>query len=162
MKNDSFDKIYKSYFEDIKRYLLSLCHDHHKAEDILQETFFRAYLYFEDCNSENIKGWLYKVAYHAFVDITRKQKNAVLKDDSFFSNIPGDKTPEGELLKKERLNKIGLHISALPEKQKQALVLHDFSGLSYEEAAQVMEVTLGYYKILLYRARQAIRMKEGY
>lgn len=160
MRKDSFDEIYRSYFNEINCYLISLCLDHHLAEDILQETFFRAYLYFEDCESENIRAWLYKVAYNAFIDFTRKQKKVAIKDDAFFKELPGGNTPEDKLIRKEKWTRVALHIASLPEKQKQAILLHDFSGLSYQDAADIMEVTLGYYKILIYRARQAIR-SEG-
>ncbi|WP_225983643.1 MULTISPECIES: sigma factor [Bacillaceae] len=41
---DSIDSLYSTYFSDIYRFLFSLCHNHHTAEDLVQETFFRAYL----------------------------------------------------------------------------------------------------------------------
>jgi RNA polymerase sigma-70 factor, ECF subfamily len=50
METNNLDTVYQSYVKDIYRYLRSLCGDHHTAEDLVQETFYRAYLYLEDCD----------------------------------------------------------------------------------------------------------------
>ena len=49
----------------------------------------------------------------------------------------------------------------LPEKHKYAVLLHDFHGLSHDEAAQVMNVKKSHFKVLLFRGRQAIRRRKG-
>lgn len=48
----------------------------------------------------------------------------------------------------------------LPEKHKSAVLLHDFHGLSHQEAAKVMNVQVSHYKVLLFRGRQAIRSRK--
>lgn len=70
----TIEKIYKLYINDVYRYLYSLSCSHHVAEDLVQETFYRAYLYLEDYENQNVKSWLFKVAYHTFVDYIRKEK----------------------------------------------------------------------------------------
>lgn len=52
---ETIDDIYQTYFHDIYRFLLSLCYDHHTAEDLAQETFFRAHLYIENYEGEMLK-----------------------------------------------------------------------------------------------------------
>ena len=76
---ESLESIYHFYFQDIYRFLLSLCRDHHTAEDLVQETFLRAYLHVEDYENASIKSWLFTVAYHAFIDHHRKQKRIEVK-----------------------------------------------------------------------------------
>jgi len=49
----------------------------------------------------------------------------------------------------------------LPEKQKHAVLLHDFHELSYAEAATIMNVSLANFKVVLFRGRQAMRRKKG-
>ncbi|MFD2656343.1 sigma-70 family RNA polymerase sigma factor [Gracilibacillus thailandensis] len=80
----SIDQIYQKYFQDIYRFLLSLSHDHYTAEDIVQETFLRAYLYVEFYDNENVKTWLFTVAYRTFIDHYRKQKKSVSKEGTFW------------------------------------------------------------------------------
>ncbi len=69
LNKKSLDEIYQSYVNDIYYYLLSLCGNKHIAEDIMQETFLRAYLCFEDCSFDGIKPWLFKVSYNSHIEL---------------------------------------------------------------------------------------------
>lgn len=160
MKKQTLDDIYRSYMGDIHNYLFSLCHDNYLAEDIMQETFYRAYLYLEDCPGDKIKPWLLRVAYNAFIDYLRKNSKSSLKEEGFFHNLAGAKSPEDEMIMKEQLEEIDNLIERLPENQKQAIFLCDFQELSYREAAQEMKINEGHLKILLFRARQKIRLNR--
>ena len=159
MKKSTLDDIYKSFMVDVYRYLLSLCHNEHIAEDIMQETFLRAYLYFEDCPDKSIKPWLFRVAYNAYMDFKRKDKRSFSQDNKFFNDIADNKTTESKVLMHETLNEINYIIAKLPENQKQAILLCDFNGISYKEASEIMEISLSHFKVLLFRARQSIRNK---
>lgn len=160
MKPESLDDLYQCYVQDVYRYLRSLCHDHHVAEDLMQETFYRAYLYLEDCRENTIKPWLFRVAYNAFVDFKRKEKRSIARAAGYFNELAHPDTTEDTLLRQERLEEMVLSIDSLPENQRHALLLYDFHGMSYKEAAEIMEVGLPQYKILLFRARQKLRDAE--
>ncbi|MBS4196081.1 sigma-70 family RNA polymerase sigma factor [Lederbergia citri] len=159
---ESLESIYNFYFQDIYRFLLSLCRDHHTAEDLVQETFLRAYLHVEDYENTSIKSWLFTVAYHAFIDHHRKQKRIELKQEGFFSKLfDRRKTPEETVVIQEDIQEIISLLEDLPEKQRHAVLLHDFHELSYAEAATIMNVSLANYKVALFRGRQAMRRKKG-
>jgi RNA polymerase sigma-70 factor (ECF subfamily) len=149
------------YMKDVYRYLLFLCQDHHAAEDIVQEIFYRAYLYLDSYKGEKVKPWLFRVAHHALIDYKRKEKRVKPQEAAFFEGLTDYKTPELQLLKQEQLSEIGLSIGRLPEMQKQALLLHDWHALSYLEAADIMGIGLSYYKVLLFRARQTLRQQQA-
>lgn len=157
MNPRTFDNLYQSYIQDIFRYLLFLCHDYYLAEDIVNETFYRAYLFLEDCPTEKVKPWLYKVAHNAYVDYMRKNSRVRLEDKSFFERIGDSKTPEELLIMKEELLEIDQVIATLPENQRQAILLYDYQGLQYKDGAEIMNVSIGHFKVLLFRARQRIR-----
>ncbi|MEK3723078.1 sigma-70 family RNA polymerase sigma factor [Paenibacillus sp. FSL H8-0034] len=157
MKRHTLDSMYQSYVKDVYRYLISLCRDHHAAEDLVQETFYRAYLYLDNCKDDKIKPWLFRVAYNVFVDYYRKEQRSIPTGTEFFMQLSEPQTPDELLLKKELWGHIGDAISTLPVNQKQAILLHDFHELSYREAAEIMEIRLSHFKILLYRARQVVR-----
>lgn len=157
MNKNTLDDIYQSFMVDVYRYLLSLCHNEYIAEDIMQETFLRAYLYFENCPVNTIKPWLFRVAYNAYIDFMRKDKHSFSQDNKFFNTIADNKTTEDKVLMQEKLKEINYFIDSLPENQKQAILLCDFNGMSYKEASEIMEISLSYFKVLLFRARQSIR-----
>ncbi|WP_280771773.1 RNA polymerase sigma factor [Salipaludibacillus daqingensis] len=155
---ENIDSIYNDYFHDIYRFLLSLCHDHHTAEDLVQETFFRAHLFVENYEGENIKTWLFTVAHHAFIDHYRKHKRMIVKEKNFFMQyFDKRKDPEELYVVQEEIHAVIHMLSGLSEKQRYAVLLHDFHELSYKEAAQVMNVPVTHFKVLLFRGRQAIR-----
>lgn len=156
------EDIYHMYFQDIYRFLLSLCRDHHAAEDLVQETFFRAHLYLENYDGENVKTWLFTVAHNAFIDHYRKHKRMKVKEQNyFFSLFDKKKGPADTVVIQEEIQEIIDQLKNLPEKHKFAVLLHDFHGLSYHEAAQVMNVKVTYFKVLLFRGRQAIRERKA-
>lgn len=80
------EEIYKVYINDVYRYLFSLSRSHHVAEDLMQETFYRAYLYLEDYENQKVKSWLFKVAYHTFIDFVRKEKKVTFVFEHYIAH----------------------------------------------------------------------------
>lgn len=157
MKKNTLDEIYKAYMNDVYCYLLSKCCNKYVAEDIMQETFYRAYLFFEDCPIGGIKPWLFRVAHNTYIDYLRKNNRSHIKDNEFFNGLSDYKTPEDKILVNETIKDITKLIENMPQKQKDAILLCDFNGLSYKEASDIMKVSLSYFKVLLFRARQHIK-----
>ncbi|MEC5423923.1 sigma-70 family RNA polymerase sigma factor [Virgibacillus sp. C22-A2] len=159
---ENIDDLYKAYFHDIYRFLLSLCHDHHTAEDLVQETFFRAHLYIESYEGENVKTWLFTVARNAFIDYYRKHKKIIVKEQGFFMTLfDRNRAAIDTLVIQDDVKEIINRLAELPEKHQHAVLLHDFHELSYKEAAQVMNVSQPHFKVLLFRGRQAIRRRKA-
>ncbi|WP_078593509.1 RNA polymerase sigma factor [Evansella clarkii] len=159
---EGIEEVYKLYFHDIYRYLLFLCHDHYVAEDLVQDTFYRAYLYLENYRGERVKTWLFTVAHNAYIDYHRKQKRNVVKDLNFFFSQPDKKkTAEEHLIIKEEIQEVITDLKELPEKQRGAVLLHDFHELSYKEAAGIMGITVAHFKVALFRGRQTIRKRKA-
>ncbi|WP_238404371.1 RNA polymerase sigma factor [Paenibacillus paridis] len=158
---NSLDELYMIYMKDVYHYLLYLCQDPFAAEDIVQETFYRAYLYLDSYQGERVKPWLFQVAHHALIDYKRKENRAKPQEPSFFEDISDPITPELQFLRKERISEWGQAIGKLPYKQKQALLLHDWHQLTYQESADIMGIGLSYYKVILFRARQALRQQHA-
>ncbi|WP_228100939.1 sigma-70 family RNA polymerase sigma factor [Paenibacillus donghaensis] len=159
MKRSTLESVYRKYMPDLYRYLRTLCGDDAAAEDLVQETFYRAYLHLENYRDEKVKPWLFRVAYNAFIDMKRKERRSIVSADDFFHRLPDDagKGPESVLIQKESHDLLLAWIAKLPELQKQALVLYDLHHFSYQESADIMGITLSYFKILLFRARQQLR-----
>lgn len=160
MKEKTFDEVYQSHVREIFRYLFSLSHDYYLTEDLVNETFFRAFLFLEDFQVGRVRPWLFKVAYHTYVDSKRKNSRIVLKGEAYFERLQDVGTPETALVKQEQMQKIGQIVESLPENQKQAILLYDFHGLQYKEAAEIMQVSVGHFKVLLFRAREKIRVQR--
>ena len=159
------------YAELIRRYekkilsfvthLLRQAHLEHIAEDICQETFYKAYKSihsFRDVEA-TFSTWLYTIARNSVLSELRKSRNSdVYLDDTLQVPMASPKTlPEQVLLRNERESMVRLAINSLPEKQRSALILREYEQMDYTEIATILDLTVSSAKSLLFRARQSIR-----
>ena len=78
-----FDKIYSQYFSYVYKFVLALCHDSHIAEEITQETFFRALKSIDDFEGKaNVSSWLCQIAKNTYLSYIKKQKNVESLEDN--------------------------------------------------------------------------------
>ncbi|GIP21601.1 sigma-70 family RNA polymerase sigma factor [Paenibacillus sp. J22TS3] len=155
-----FEKIYRDYKKDVYRYLLYLGKNHHLAEDLMQETFARAYVHLKPEHAERVRPWLLRVAYRVFIDKMRKESRIQYFDAEYFNDLPEVETPETSFIKKEKHEAVCEMLCSLTEVQRQSVLLYDFKGFSYQESADMMGIGLSRFKILLYRARQKLRKEQ--
>lgn len=155
---NEFEKLYKLYFIEIYNYILKLSKDNYMSEDIVQEAFVRAYEYTIVHKNVLTKQWFYKVSYNIFIDKIRKLKRIDLNNEfeEFLSVIC---SPEEEFSKKEESQKIQYILDKLPLDYKNILILREFKELTYEEIAEVLNISVDNVKVKLFRARQKFKSK---
>ncbi|WP_055108345.1 sigma-70 family RNA polymerase sigma factor [Paenibacillus ihumii] len=153
----SIDKAYREYKNDVYRYLFYLCRNHHTAEDLTQETFCRAWGHLEQLPEKKVKPWLFRVSHNAYIDKLRKESRCSSYENEFFYQLASDETPEACVLREEIRRELYSQLSLLSLNQQQAVLLYDIHGFSYQEAANLMDISLSKFKITLYRARQRLR-----
>lgn len=165
------------YAEIIKRYekrilafivhMLNSTHLDHLAEDLCQETFYKAYRSlqsFRDAEA-SFSTWLYTIARNTVLSELRKSRNSeVYIEDSKVDPITSfERLPEYELLRTEREQLVRLAIESLPDKQRQAIILREYEDRDYKEIADKLDSTVSSVKSLLFRARSSIKSQlEAY
>lgn len=159
------DEAYELYVKDLYRYLLSLSKNHYTAEDLVQEAFYRAYIHLADSEINNIKAWLFKVAYHSFIDYSRKNNRLIISDkieDMNKKQIIHEKNPENRLLEKESFQRLIEDIHSLKETETHVILLCDLHQLSLKESAEILDININTLKSHLVRARKKLieRVKE--
>ncbi|AWB44072.1 RNA polymerase subunit sigma-24 [Paenibacillus sp. CAA11] len=155
----SLDEVYRQYIGELQRYLYFLCRNHHTAEDLVQETFYRAYLYLESYSDEKVKAWLFRVAHNVFIDRLRKEGRVDLYEAEYFERAADKETPETLWFGHELSLKVKRILEALPLAQRQAWLLYEVHGFTYAEGAGILDISLASYKIALFRARHKLREK---
>src|SRR5262245_48159942 len=131
------------------------------AEELVQEAFLKVWLKAPEWQTREEGGgaafstWFYRVLVNLCIDRVRKPKNAPLEEASeVVDPTPDafDNTSAGETGKR-----VAAAIETLPERQRAALVLCHYEGLSNIEAAEVLEISVGALESLLVRARRTLR-----
>lgn len=126
------------------------------ADDIVQETFVKLWRNPGQVrDAAMLRAWLMRVASNAAIDRGRQRQLGNLDDAPEISD--GRPNPEQNLTKSAAANTVDTAISRLPERQRLALTLVHFEGLSNIEAAQVMETSVEAVESLLARARRALK-----
>jgi len=155
LEDDIFIKIYKEYLQYVYRYLYGLTYNHQTAEDLTQESFVRALSILQAPN-ESIKSWLLTVAHNLYVDYVKKNRRLDFRRDDFLNQI---KVPDftEELILKESTKSAFTLIRQLPENQRQAVLLCLVNELSYQQAGEILGISVSAVTNLIYRARKTLR-----
>ncbi|RPI02719.1 MAG: sigma-70 family RNA polymerase sigma factor [Calditrichaeota bacterium] len=165
----SYAEIVSRYREQIYHFILRMVKDRSQAEDLMQETFIKAFRALSSFNSDYaFSTWLYKIAANNCIDYFRKKKLPTLSLDTPMQSKDGElyrefadreQSPEFELINRERTSQIHLAIEDLPEKYKEAILLRHSMDKSYEEIAEELGIPLGTVKVRIFRAREMLKSK---
>lgn len=155
---ERFSKVYKECRDPVYGYLLYMTKDVQLAEDLSQETFLKIFLGLLRFRGESsVKTWALTVARNTFLAYAKKKKPVLLEEQELEQSAERQSLPEDYMLQKEQGILIQEVLMALNERDRTVLILRDYEGLSYEEAASVLGIEEGVLKSRLYRARQGFR-----
>ncbi|MCW2999074.1 MAG: polymerase, sigma-24 subunit, subfamily, partial [Solirubrobacterales bacterium] len=129
------------------------------ADDAMQDVFLRAYAALRADNRPiTLRAWLYRVAHNRCIDHLRRpasQPMAELSEDTRpLPATTGDPILAAE--RREDLRRLVTDVRALPEQQRSALLMREMEGLTYQELAAALSVTMPAVKSLLVRARMGL------
>ena len=153
----------------ISQIIQKIVRNREETEDLVQETFMRAFHSLASYRSEyRFSTWLYKIAANCAIDFLRKKKIEALsldkpvdtEDGSVGIDLP-DTTfdPEQDLWEKQRRFSIDEAIDSLPEKYREVILYRHRDDQSYEEIAQILKLPVGTVKARIFRARELLKKK---
>jgi RNA polymerase sigma-70 factor (ECF subfamily) len=166
----SFDELYQKYKKRILNYIYRMVGNQMIAEELTQDTFIKAYTHLRDYRERHtFQAWLYKIAHNVVMNELRTRKPDVsleqplVVDDESIRLIDTvvDKTTAPDLVAKshelrEAIQKV---LSSLSAEHRKVLVLCDIQGLSYEEASEILDISVGTVASRLSRAREQFNQK---
>lgn len=155
LEDDIFIKIYKEYFPYVYKYLYGLTYNHQTAEDLAQEAFVKALCVLQFPN-ESIKSWLLTVAHNLYVDYINKNRRLDFREDDMLNQTKSQDFID-ELILKESTKSAFELIHQLPENQRQVVLLCLVNELSYQQAGEVLGISVSAVTNLIYRARKTLR-----
>lgn len=166
----AFEMLVVKYQRRIERLIGRMVRDVDLVQDIAQETFIRAYRALPQFRGESaFYTWLYRIAVNtAKKALVELKRDPLVSESALVSHDDGDETsrtenelsdgetPESLLASKQVASTVNGAIDALSEDLRQAIVLREIEGLSYEEIASVMNCPIGTVRSRIFRAREAI------
>jgi RNA polymerase sigma-70 factor, ECF subfamily len=169
----AFERLVDDHSREIFSLLYNITGDREESSDLTQETFLRAFRSIGGFRGgSSLKTWLYRIAVNEsrnrFRWWKRRRRDLTLSlDDDREDRRPSihdsiaDKRPDPErtVLSRERESSLKAALDDLPEAFREAVVLTDVQGLTYEETAAVMGTNIGTVKSRVARGRQALRLK---
>lgn len=177
LRNDrrEFDALVSRCHRQAFNIAYRLTGNHADAEDLTQESFLRAYRFFDRYNRElPFENWLYRIMSRVFIDELRKKPRCKTQsldqplnasesgDSEVLLEIPDfDSNPEQIVLSDALDERLQKALSALPQEFRMCVILADIEGLSYEEIADTMNCSLGTVRSRLHRGRKQLRNLVG-
>src|SRR5437870_2960996 len=140
------------------------------AEDLIQETFLRAYRGFHQFEEgTNLKAWLYRILMNTFINSYRKKQRQpqTVSDDevpewylySKMAESGMEPSAEASVIESLPDEDVQAALSSLPEQFRAAVLLADVEGFSYKEIAEITGVPIGTVMSRLHRGRKALEKR---
>lgn len=146
------DEIYRAYFAQVYRYTLLLTRDQAEAEDVTQETFFKAICHIDGFRGEtDIRIWLCRIAKNIFLDRKRKQKRTVPLDRA--DEIPAVHDPECDIVLKDSASYAMEVLARLPEVYRTVFAMRAMEDASYADIGRKLGKSENWARVTYYRAK---------
>jgi RNA polymerase sigma factor (sigma-70 family) len=156
----AFAAIFRRYHQPLYRFCLAIVGNPEDAQDALQNTMVKVLRALPGEERRiDLKPWLYRIAHNESIDLLRRRRETSQLDVEQVA--PGYGLAE-DAATRERLRRLVTDLRALPERQREVLVMREMSGLDFDEIAVAVESSAAVARQTLYEARQSLRqMEEG-
>jgi len=136
----------------LARYLLK---DAAEAEDVCQEAFVKLWQHQDSIDPLKVKSWLMKVTRNGCLDRLRRRKPT--EEIGEYADPDDSSGPVQDTIRSELGQRLARSIQGLTEPYRSLVVLRDIHQHSYEDVANVLELSLSQVKVYLHRARKLLR-----
>jgi RNA polymerase sigma-70 factor (ECF subfamily) len=150
----SFERLYRKHAGDVYRYALVVLRNEADAEDVTQTTFLNAYKAFERGERPRApQNWLIAIAHNVcrqrFRQSQRRPNEVVFEEELAEATVLEDDAISAEDIRRA--------LGHLAFNQRAALVMRELEGRSYQEIAEILELSVSAVETLIFRARRALR-----
>jgi RNA polymerase sigma-70 factor (ECF subfamily) len=171
---DAFNRLVEDRTSDVYALLYRLTEDREEARDLTQETFLQAFRSIAHFRGDaDLRTWLYRIAVNQARNRwrwwRRRRRGATVSLDEpardseqpLSARLRDEhaRDPERQTLAHEREDALAAALQTLARPYREAVVLRDIEGLSYEEVASALEISIGTVKSRLSRGRTELRRK---
>jgi len=154
MDRTQYNRCVEQYADRLFRFAFSSLRNREQAEDVVQESFARIWEKVQTVDYAKAKSYLFTTAHHAMIDEVRHKQRFASIEDYSSNDLKQTHNPYPDV--NEILHKT---LATLPEPQRNALLLRDYEGYSYQEIGDITGMSEAQVKVNIFRARTALKNK---
>ena len=159
MDNAACERLYEACYMRVFSYVMTLTRDRHQAEEITQETFFRAFTKLNSFRGESDEvTWLCAIAKNLFADETRRRSRQGAMPGEAVSR---EKGVEQGAVERDASFRIHLALHDLEEPYREVFELRVFGELSFGQIASIFRKTENWARVTFHRARAKLKERMG-
>lgn len=160
----NIEELYRTYFDIVYRYIRSISQDGSLAEEVTQETFFKALKKADQFRGDcDVRVWLCQIAKNTLYDHLKKQKKQLLGDEKLEkTESAGGELLEEKLAQRSQAMEIHKVLHRLSEPYKEVFSLRTFGELTFREIGMLFGKSENWARVTYYRARVKIREELEY
>jgi RNA polymerase sigma-70 factor (ECF subfamily) len=169
LRKKSFNEEAIPHMKLLYNYALRMTGDQLDADDLLQDTYMRAFRFFHKFEKgTNCKAWLFRIMKNCYINKYRKHKKEPAKVDyedvqNFYDSIRAEVVDPNDLERKVYSNLLDDDLmnalNSLQDDYKTVVILCDLEGLSYEEISEFLDCPIGTVRSRLHRGRKILQKK---
>ncbi len=156
-----FEEIYRTYFDDVYRYIRRLSGSESIADEITSETFFKAMRSINSFRGScDIRVWLCQIAKNCYYTYLRKSAGADRFDETELSELPSEEvTAEELLIRQDEAARIRAVLHTLPETYKEVFLWRVFADLSFSQIGKLFGKSDNWACVTYHRAKRMIQAR---
>ncbi|MBQ7099313.1 MAG: RNA polymerase sigma factor [Oscillospiraceae bacterium] len=153
-----FEELYHTQGRPVYRFLLALTGDEGQAEELLQETFYQAFLHIDRFEGRSsLYTWLCCIGKNAWLrECRRRSRYADTPYEELKLEAPAP-TPEETMLRREQSRSLRRAVLRLEDPQREVFILHAYGGLKLKEIAALHQKSESWARVTYFRARKTIQ-----
>lgn len=153
-----FGEIYTEFFSDIYKYVLTLCRNESVAEEVTQETFFKAMQHIDRFRGScKLYVWLCQIAKNTYFSYIQKRKRFTSDIEADLQDVTLDL--EKDYLDKDATKRLHVLLHNLNQPYKEVFTLRIFGELPFSQIGELFQKTDSWARLIFYRAKK--QLQEG-
>jgi RNA polymerase sigma factor (sigma-70 family) len=159
-----FEELAMPLFDSLYNFARWLSHNSHDAEDLVQETYLKAYRSFASFRlGTNFRAWIFQILRNTFLSscsrLDRRMTVPIASEEEGPEPAVSAETPETILMNRFNVEQVRRAVDHLPVHYREALILCEVEEMSYQEIAEILSIPIGTVMSRLARARKEVRKK---
>lgn len=154
----NIEKLYKEHAKTVNRFLVSLTHDFDIAEELTQETFYKAIQKLNTYKgTAKVSVWLCQIAKNLWYNELKKKKKHISITNEQVQNLQYNKSIDEIIIEDENRRNMYNQIEKLNDNLKEIIYLRIIGELSFKEIGEIMNKTENWARVNYYRGKQKIK-----